>query len=187
MSPGVVNSRGGLLGCDFSREGGISAWLQVGVVFAGGALVTAALAALIRSGLTALLEPWGHRLDRRRRVWFHPERELGSVFESLLIVALLGTFAARYGLPVWVGLAIVILWALHLPGDSWSWARSRRAGNGTRELHLRGFWLLGVGPLWVRAVVLFLAIALYSFAPPVGAGLNTMMNFVWASLEGWVL
>ncbi|MFQ5777680.1 MAG: hypothetical protein ACE5IP_06695 [Terriglobia bacterium] len=156
-------------------------------MFAGGALVTAVLAALIRSGLTAVLEPWGRRLDRWRRVWFHPERELALLFESLLIVALLATFAARYNLPVWAGAVVVTLWALHLPADLWSWARRHRTGNGTRELHLRGFWLLEVGPLWVRMIVLLLGVVLYWFLPPVRAGLDTLMSFLLTSLEGWLL
>ena len=57
------------------------------VVVAAGGLLVWALAALLRAGLAALLELRGHRLDRWRRVWFHPEREAGRLLEALLVVA----------------------------------------------------------------------------------------------------
>jgi len=155
------------------------------LVFVAGALVVWAVAALLRAGLTALLERGGHRLDRWRRVWFHPERELARLLEALLIVAFVAEFVRYYDLPGWTTPLVAAVWALHLPADLWSWSRLRRQPRGTRQLHERGFLLLDLGPLWLRAVVLGLAGSLY-LVPPLRAVLGTMMGFILASLDRWL-
>ena len=155
------------------------------LVFVAGALVVWAVAALLRAGLTALLERGGHRLDRWRRVWFHPERELARLLEALLIVAFVAEFVRHYDLPGWTTPLVAAVWALHLPADLWSWLRLRRQPRGTRQLHERGFLLLDLGPVWLRAALLLLAAGLY-FLPPLGAALGRMMRFLLGILQGWL-
>lgn len=155
------------------------------VVFAAGALGVWAVSALLRAGLTALLELRGHSLDRWRRVWFHPEREAGRLLEGLLIIAFVAGFVRRAGLPLWLALLVAAVWGLDLPSDSWNWFRWRHRPQGTRELHERGFLLLDLGPLWLRAAVLGLAGSLY-LLPPLRAVLDTMMGFILASLDAWL-
>ncbi len=155
------------------------------VVFAAGALVVWAMSGLLRGGLRALVEPCGHRLDRWRRVWFHPERELGRLLEGLLVIAFVASFVRRSALPLWPGVVVAAVWGLDLPADFWNWFRWRRRPQGTRELHERGFLLLDLGPFWLRAVVLGLAGALY-LVPPLRAALTTMMGFILASLDHWL-
>jgi len=164
----------------------ISAWVGSVVVFAAGALLTAGLAALLRAGLTAALEPRGHRLDRWRRRWFHPEREMGSFLEALLLLSFLLAFTSSYALSEWIGGMLFVVWALHLPADLWTWARLRLRPHGTLELHQRGFLLLDVGPLWLRAVVSTLAAAVYILVPPIRFVLNAGMGFMVARLQQWL-
>lgn len=159
--------------------------LQVVLVFAAGALLVVVLGAVIRAALTALLEPRGHRLDLWRRVWFHPERELALFLETLLIVAFVAGFVRHYALPAWVTPALAGVWALHLPADLWNWFRTRPNPRGTRELHERGFLLLDLGPLGLRAVVALLAGGLYFLVPPLRAGLDTMLSFLLGNLQRW--
>ena len=154
------------------------------LVFAAGALTLVVLAALLRSGLRAALEPAGHRLDRWRRVWFYPERELAQLLVALLILAFLTTFAERYALPGWATAALFAVWALRLPADGWSWFRTRR--RGTLELHQRGFRLLDLGPLWLRALLALLAAAFYLLIPPLRATLNALMASLVAALAAWL-
>ena len=158
---------------------------STGLVFALGALLVMALAAAIRAALTAALEPRGHRLDPWRRVWFHPERELAGVPEALLIVAFVARFVRAYELPPWALPLLAGLWALHLPTDFWNWARSRRQPRSTRWLHERGFLLLDLGPLWLRAAVVLFSAGVYFFFSPVGSALDTMMAYLLAGLQGW--
>ncbi len=158
---------------------------QVLLVFALGALLVVLLGALFRAVLTVLLEPRGHRLDRWRRVWFHPERELGRLLEVVLILAFVAGFVRAYNLPAWMTPALAILWALHLPADLWSWLRSRGQQTSTRRLHERGFLLLALGPLWMRAAVALLAAAIYFLVVPLREGLDTIVAFVLASLQSW--
>src|SRR3990167_7240557 len=132
---------------------GVPSALTMTVVFVAGALVVWAVAALLRAGLTALLERGGHRLDRWRRVWFHPERELARLLEALLIVAFVAEFVRHYDLPGWTTPLVAAVWALHLPADLWSWLRLRRQPRGTRQLHERGFLLLDLGPVGLRGAV----------------------------------
>ena len=155
------------------------------VVFAAGALVVWAMSGLLRAGVTALAEPRGHRLDRWRRVWFHPERELGRLLEGLLVIAFVVSYVRRSGLPLWPAVVVAAVWGLDLPADFWNWFRWRRRPQRTRELHERGFLLLDLGPLWLRAVVLGLAGSLY-LVPPLRAALDTMMGFILASLDRWL-
>lgn len=154
------------------------------LVFAAGALTLVVLAALLRSGLRTALEPAGHRLDRWRRVWFYPERELAQLLAALLILAFLITFAERYALPGWTTAALFAVWALRLPADGWSWVRTRR--RGTLELHQRGFRLLDLGPLWLRALLALVAVAFYLLIPPLRAALNALMVFLVASFDRWL-
>lgn len=154
------------------------------LVFAAGALTLVVLAALLRSGLRAALEPAGHRLDRWRRVWFYPERELAQLLAALLILAFLAVFAERYALPEWATAALFAVWALRLPADGWSWVRTRR--RGTLELHQRGFRLLDLGPLWLRALLALLAAAFYFLIPPLRAALNALMASLVAALAAWL-
>lgn len=146
-----------------------------------GALLVWAVAALVRVGLTALLEPRGHWLDRWRRVWFHPERELGRLLEAFLIVAFVAGYFSHYALPAWGAIVVAGVWALHLPADTWSWLRLQRRRD-TRALHERGFLLLELGPLWLRVGVTALAAALY-LLPGVRPALNTVVNVLVAILE----
>lgn len=136
-----------------------------------------ALAALVRGGLTALVEPRAHRLDRWRRPWCQPERELGLFFQALLILAFLNTFAAYYGLSYWFTGGVFALWALHLPADLWSWLRLRRRPHGTLELHHRGFLLLDLGPLWLRGLVAAASATVYVFGEPVRLALDSAFRF----------
>lgn len=159
--------------------------LQVWLVFAVGALLVVLLAALIRSLLTVVLEPAGHRLDRWRRVWFHPERDFSRLLEALLIIAFVVSFARTYELPAWVIPVLAGFWALHLPVDFWSWLRMRRSPERTRRLHERGFLLLALGPLWMRAALTLLAATMYFLVVPLRAALDKMMMVVFASLQGW--
>jgi len=169
---------------DSSMAGTLAVW-RMTLLFAAGALVVWALAALLRAGLTALLEPRGHRLDRWRRVWFEPERELGLLLEALLVIAFVATFARRYDWPAWAGVAVAGLWALHAPVDLWNWLRWRGRPRSTRGLHERGFLLLDLGPLWLRAAVAALAAALeLLFLGP--AFLDRLMTFLLAGLEQWL-
>ncbi len=154
------------------------------LVFAVGVLALVVLAALLRSGLRAALEPAGHRLDRWRRTWFYPERELAQLLAALLILAFLAAFAERYALPEWATAALFAVWALRLPADGWSWVRTRR--RGTLELHQRGFRLLDLGPLWLRALLALLAAALYLLIPPLRAALNALMASLVAALAAWL-
>ncbi len=154
------------------------------LVFAAGALTLVVLAALLRSGLRAALEPAGHWLDRWRRVWFYPERELAQFLAVLLILAFLAAFAERYALPGWTTAALFAVWALRLPADGWSWFRTRR--RGTLELHQRGFRLLDLGPLWLRALLALLAAAFYFLIPPLRAALKALMVFLVASFDRWL-
>jgi hypothetical protein len=155
------------------------------LVFVAGALLVWAGAALLRAGLTVLLERGGHRLDRWRRVWFHPERELARLLEALLIVAFVAAFVGHYHLPVWTTFLTATVWALHLPADLWNWLRLRRQPQGTRQLHERGFLLLELGPLWLRGVTLGLAGSIY-LVPPLRAALNTMLGMILGSLDVWL-
>lgn len=164
----------------------IPARLSLILVFTAGALLTVAVAELARAGIVAALEPRGHRLDRWRRVWFHPERELAFFLEAFLILAFVANFVARSALPAWTTPLLVGLWALHLPADCWSWLRTRRRPHGTRQLHERGFLLLDLGPLWLRVVEVGLAAGLYLLLPPLRALLDTMMGFILASLQRWL-
>jgi hypothetical protein len=148
-------------------------------------MMVLAVSALLGAGLRRGLEPQGRRIDRWRRSWFHPERELARLFESVLIVAFVWNFVQRYSLPGWAGLLVFLLWALHLPSDGWDWLRFRRNPSGTRELHQRGFLLLGLGPLWVRAGVAGVAAALYFFIAPLRTSLDRVMGFVIARLDAW--
>ena len=152
-------------------------------MFAAGALVTAGLAALIRWWVTVLLERRGRRLDRWRRPWFHPEREVGFFLEALLIVSFLATFTRSYGVPTWGALALFVVWALHLPADSWTWVRVRLSPQATSTLHQRGFFLLDCGPLWLRAAGGLLAAGSYLLAPPLRAVFDLPMGFLVASLQ----
>ncbi len=158
--------------------------LHLTLVFAAGALTLVVLAALLRSGLRAALEPAGHQLDRWRRTWFYPERELAQLLAALLILAFLTTFAERYALPEWAAAALFAVWALRLPADGWSWFRTRR--RGTLELHQRGFHLLDLGPLWLRALLALLAAALYLLIPSLRAALKALMVFLVASFDRWL-
>lgn len=155
-----------LLGCLAFGVSEILSPIQLALVFAAGALAIAVLAALIRAGLKAALEPLGHRLDVWRRAWFHPERELAYLVEAVLIVAFLDAFAYNYQVPLWGAALVGAVWALHLPADLWSWARARLRPASPRALHLRGFRLLDLGPLWLRLVGLALVAALYFLIPP---------------------
>lgn len=158
--------------------------LPSALVFAAGALTVVVLAALVRSGLRAALEPAGHRLDRWRRTWFHPERELAQLLAALLILAFLNAFAARYAVPGWFTPALFALWALRLPADGWNWFRARR--RGTLDLHERGFRLLDLGPLWLRALLALLAAGLYLLIPPLRASLKVLMAFLLAAFAAWL-
>jgi len=155
------------------------------LVFAAGALATTGLAALVRWWVTVLLEGRGHRLDRWRRPWFHPEREAGFFLEALLIVSFLATFAGRYGVPTWGALALFVVWAFHLPADAWTWVRVRLNPQATLELHQRGFFLLDVGPLWMRAGIGLLATASYLLVPPLRALFDLAMGFLLSSLQAF--
>ena len=155
-------------------------------MFAAGALLTAGWAALLRAALTAALEPRGHRLDRWRRLWFNPEREMGSLLEALLLVSFLLAFTRVYELSWWITAALFPVWALHLPADLWTWALLHVRPQGTLELHQRGFLLLDVGPLWLRAVVSALAAALYFLVPPIRFLLDTGMGFMVSRLQQWL-
>lgn len=154
-------------------------------MFAAGALVTAGLAALARWWVTVLLEPRGQRLDRWRRLWFHPERELSFFLEAFLILSFLATFARAYGLSTWVVAGVFVVWALHLPSDTWTWIRVRLRPQGTLALHQRGFFLLDGGPLWLRTVAALLAAGLYLLVPPLRAVLDSLMGFLLSNLRGW--
>jgi hypothetical protein len=151
--------------------------------FAVGAVVVTALAALIRGGLTALVESRAHRLDRWRRPWFQPEREVASFFHALLTLSFLNTFAAHYGFSTWFTVVLFVLWALHLPADGWSWLRLRRRPQGTLQLHRRGFLLLDLGPLWLRGVVAALSAAVYLVAGPLRLALDACFRFLLALLR----
>ena len=164
----------------------IPARLQLILVFTAGALLLAGLAALARAGIVAALEPLGHRLDRWRRAWFHPERELAFFLEAFLVVAYVANFSARYSFPAWATPVLVGLWALHLPADFWSWLRTRLRPQDTRQLHERGFLLLDLGPLWLRAVGVAVAAGLYLLLPPLRAVSDRIMAFLLASLQRWV-
>lgn len=155
-------------------------------VFAAGALLTALAAALVAALLKSLLERRGHQLDRWRRVWFHPERELVRLLEALLILSWLAAYGDRFGLGWGVVLAVYALWALHLVADARSyWPRlSRGARHSTLALHERGFFLLDYGSLPLRVGVAALAAALF-FLPPVRRLLVTMMQPLLASTEAW--
>lgn len=159
--------------------------LEFVLVFLAGALITAGLARLVRAGLGALLEPQGQRLDRWRRVWFHPEREAAFLAESLLILSFVRGIVGRYHLPVWVTPALFTLWALHLPADAWSWFHLRRRPEDTRRLHLRGFLLLDLGPLWLRTLLVPLTAGLYFLIPPLRSVFDRMMAVILASLHSW--
>lgn len=153
------------------------------MVFFTGALLVAGLAALARAALTAGLQARGHRLDLWRRPWFHPERECGFFLEALLILSYLMAFATRHFLPLWVGLLLFALWAFHLPADLWTWARLRLRPQGTLELHERGFFLLDVGPLWLRLALGLLSAAFYFLLPPLRALLAAGMNVLLSALQ----
>lgn len=159
--------------------------LQVVLVFFAGALATTVLAGLSRAAVTAGLETRGHRLDRWRRVWFHPEREMAFLVEALLILSFLAVFLRRYAFPLWVAPTLVALWALHLPADLYSWLRARRRPEDTRELHERGFLLLDLGPLGVRVAVVAVAAGLYFWFPPVRAIFEGLMTLILASFQRW--
>lgn len=152
--------------------------IQLALVFAAGALSIAVLTALIRAGLRAALEPIGHRLDRWRRAWFHPERELAYLLEALLIIAFLDVFAYNYQVPLWGTAVVAAIWALHLPADFWSWARVRFRPGSPRALHLRGFRLLDLGPLWLRLAGLALAATLYFLVPSLRRSLSAATGFL---------
>jgi len=175
---------GTVLGCGF-REAPIPSLLELTLVFAAGALVTAGLVALARWWLTLLLEPRGQRLDLWRRPWFHPERELGFFLEALLILAFLVAFARRYGFPAWMIGGLFVLWALHLLSDAWTWLRVRLRPQGTLALHQRGFFLLDAGPLWLRALAGLLAAGLYFLVPPLRGAFDFFFGFLLASLHDW--
>jgi len=162
----------------------VPAPLHLALVFAAGALTLVVLAALLRSGLRAALEPAGHRLDRWRRTWFYPERELAQLLAALLILAFLAAFAEHYALPGWATAALFAVWALRLPADGWSWVRTRR--RGTLELHQRGFRLLDLGPLWLRALLALLAAALYLLIPPLRAALEAVMALLLTNFDRWL-
>jgi hypothetical protein len=149
-------------------------------------MVVWAVSSLLGAGLRRGLEPHGQRLDRCRRSWFHPEREVAHFVESLLILALVWSVGPRYAWPAALGWSVFLLWALHLPADAWSWIRLQQQPNRTRELHQRGFLLLGLGPLWVRTLVSALAAAGYFFVGPVRTGLDIVMGFVVSRVEGWI-
>jgi hypothetical protein len=159
--------------------------MELALVFATGALVTAGLAALIRWWVTVLLERRGRLLDRWRRSWFHPEREVGFFLEALLIVSFLATFTRSYGLPTWGALALFVVWALHLPVDFWTWARVRLRPEATFALHQRGFFLLARGPLWLRAAGGLLAAGSYLLVPPLRVVFDFPMGFLVASLQAF--
>lgn len=163
---------------------GISVWFEFGVVFLAGALVTAGLSALARWGITVALERRGHHLDRWRRAWFHPERELSRFLECLLILAFLTTFSELYSLPRWAGLLVFALWALRLPADLWTWVRWRLRPQSTLHLHLRGFLLLDLGPLWLRGALALLAAAIYFVVSPVRGFLAFAVGFLLRSIQG---
>lgn len=155
-------------------------------MFAVGALLTAALAVLGRAALVAVLEPRGGWLDRCRRRWFHPERELGSLLEAFLILAFVANFVARFSFPRWTLAVVAAVWALHLPADGWSWFRVGLHPHATRPLHLRGFLLLDLGPLWLRSIVVGVAAGLYFLVPPLRWLCDSMMRFILISLLRWV-
>lgn len=162
---------------------GISNWFEFVAVCLAGALVTAGLSALARWAITAGLERRGQRLDRWRRVWFHPERELGRFLDSLLILAFLTTLAELYSWPRWAALALFIVWALHLPADFRTWLACRWRPHSTLHLHQRGFFLLDFAPLWLRATVGGLAAAVYLVVPPVRRSLGMVMEFFLTGLQ----
>lgn len=159
---------------------------QLVLVFLLGALLVLGVSSLVGAVLAAGLERRGQRLDRWRRVWFHPERELRSLLEAFLIVAFVAAFVRRYELPVWATAALAGLWALHLPADLWNWLRTRPHPRGTRELHERGFLLLDLGPLWLRITIAGFGAGLYFLLPPVRAVFDKIFGFVLASLHGWL-
>lgn len=159
--------------------------LQAVLVFAAGAVVVTALAALVRSGLAAALEPAGQRLDRWRRVWFHPERELGLLLGAFLVLSFVVVYGELYRLPGWVTAVLFGLGALRLPGDLWSWFRTRSNPRGTRQLHERGFLLLDLGPLWLRGAVALAAAGLYFLLLPLRTVLDTLMAWLLTGLAGW--
>lgn len=161
--------------------------LELTWIFAAGAVVTLGLVALVRAGLRAALEPQGHRLDRWRRVWLHPERELALLLEVILVLAFVFNFVERYALPMWATPVVVGLWALHLPTDFWAWLRCRRHPESTRELHERGFLRLELGPLWLRALVGLVAAGVYLLIPPLRSFLDRMMGVVLAGFERWLV
>ena len=161
---------------------GISTGLQLALVLVGGALLTAALAALVRWGLSAAVEPYARRFDPWRRRWFEPERELGSFLEALIILGFLGALAGRSALPAWGMGVVYALWVLRLPTDCWTWARLRRRPHRTLELHRRGFFLVDHGPLWLRFVVAAVAGGGYWTSPRLREALTAFFGLFLGAL-----
>lgn len=180
----VVKVVTSLLGCGAFGRRPISSLLELALVFAAGALVISGVAALVRWWVTALLERGGRRLDRWRRAWFHPEREVGFFLEALLILSFLATFAGRYEVPTWATLSLFVVWAFHLPADAWTWVRMQWSRQATLALHQRGFFLLDSGPLWLRAVGGLLAAGGYLVVPPLQAVFDAAMGFLLTALQG---
>ncbi|MFQ5927221.1 MAG: hypothetical protein ACE5MH_07280 [Terriglobia bacterium] len=153
--------------------------------FAAGALATAVLAALVGALLRRGLEPRGHQLDRWRRVWFHPERELARFAEALLVLGWLLAYGERFGFPCGALLAVYGAWTLHLVPDARSYWALHRAPTSTRQLHRRGFFLLDYGPLPLRLALAALAAAA-GFLLPLGRRvLVTAIEPLAAVTQAW--
>lgn len=140
------------------------------VLFCVAALLVSALALVLRRACWVGLEPLAKRLDRWRRPWFYPERELGWFLTAWLALSLVSAFSLRYALPRWSAWLVFGVWALHVPADLLSWLRTRK--RRALHLHQRGFRLLELGPLWLRGVIGLAAAAAYLLAPPLQAGLE---------------
>jgi hypothetical protein len=111
-------------------------------------------------------------LDRVRRWWFDPAREVGTFLLALLSLSLLRGYGAFLPVPDWPLYIIFLLWSLRLVGEARVRITLLLEKGSALALHEAGFFVDRRGPLLTRAATVGLAVAAYFWVPP----LHTLLD-----------